>query len=778
MTTQFSTEISTLLPPAPAPRSPVERLSIKRMIRMRGPLMAAVAIGLAVVLCPLAWLFVKPEFTAIAQIPISSTRAGVLDEGKVIPGTEYDRYLKTMVQRIKGSGILQRVADDKTVYELPWVRREEDRLHFLMREVQADIERGSEYINITCTSPSREAAIKIVQKTVDVFIADVTNQESRGTVENRRLLSERRDKLEKAIEAQRGIILDKRKEAGVTAENATPPAEFELEFEHERLTQAIQELTEAENAVAEQNSILDRLASLQASNNGRAIHEMGVETRVLADAAVEMLRSREVLAAERLGDLENKYLPGMEPLEAEQESLAAVQKQLQEAKNKARTDALLTLEKEHRIELADAEERVISRKARVAESKEKIRDHERKLEALGLEMAKIKDEETKLEKMQGDLDVVTGRIESLDVEKEAPGRVGQPSETTAPTKPHSMKRLQWVLLALMASCGIALGLGLVQELSDNSILSPQDLAQVTDLQILAAIPHTSVDKLPEGTDAAMVTAEHPGTTSADEFRRIITRIIYPPEGSAELNTVMIAGPSRGDGKTSVACNLAISLAQANRRVLLTDISARRPKIEKRFGLPRGAGLNEILSGECSPDDVIRMGPFPNLYILGPGGDGEEVIGRFASRDIVEFLEKAEESFEHVVIDTPPSLLMSDAKLLAPVVDGVIVVVGVGVSSTGMVRRCVGEMRQVGASMVGVALNGVKPTRGGYMSENLRKFYAYGKDEETGAQSHEGGNSPHVVPPGRRTNGTSDGPANILLVDDHFERDDDSPDREA
>jgi capsular exopolysaccharide synthesis family protein len=174
-------------------------------------------------------------------------------------------------------------------------------------------------------------------------------------------------------------------------------------------------------------------------------------------------------------------------------------------------------------------------------------------------------------------------------------------------------------------------------------------------------------------------------------------------------------------------NLATSLAQANRRVLLLDICARRPSVEKTLGIDRGAGLGEIFANKIALQDAVRSTSIDNLYVMGPGFLSNEVIGKLASREMVEFLEKAEESFEHVIIDSPPTLLMADAKLLAPVVDGVIMVVGAEVSSLGMVRRALTELQQIGSNVIGVVLNRAKHVAGGYMRDNLDKFYNYNKE---------------------------------------------------
>jgi Mrp family chromosome partitioning ATPase len=161
-------------------------------------------------------------------------------------------------------------------------------------------------------------------------------------------------------------------------------------------------------------------------------------------------------------------------------------------------------------------------------------------------------------------------------------------------------------------------------------------------------------------------------------------------------------------------------------VLLLDICARRPSVEANLGMSRAAGLGEVFAKRLTLEEAARTTQYPKLFILGPGLNGADVLGKLASRDIVELLEKAEESYEHVIIDTPPVLLMSDAKLLAPVVDGVIVVVGAEVSSLGMVRRGLQELKQIGANVIGVVLNRAKHVPGGYLQKNLDSYYSYAK----------------------------------------------------
>jgi capsular exopolysaccharide synthesis family protein len=294
----------------------------------------------------------------------------------------------------------------------------------------------------------------------------------------------------------------------------------------------------------------------------------------------------------------------------------------------------------------------------------------------------------------------------------------------APVLPNYSRRLKMMALVLMGSCAAGMGVGIWRELTDQTVRSAQDVQYVTDLPLIATVPDSQLDRLPTSAENPVLSADHPDTVSSDEYRRILTRIIYPPEGTAELNTVLVTSATRGDGKTSVACNLAISLARANRRVLLLDVCARRPTVERTLGLEQGPGLAEILASELQADEAIRPTRFENLSVLGPGLLGKEVIGKLASRDTVTFLEQAEQSFEHVIIDTPPALLMADARLLAPIVDGVIVVIGADITTLGMAQRCLSSLQQIGANIIGVVLNRLRHTPGGYLRGNLEKYYTY------------------------------------------------------
>ncbi len=154
-----------------------------------------------------------------------------------------------------------------------------------------------------------------------------------------------------------------------------------------------------------------------------------------------------------------------------------------------------------------------------------------------------------------------------------------------------------------------------------------------------------------------------------------------------------------------------------------DTDSRNPSVEHAFGFRPAVGLSELLRGEELKHDPDRATEYENLYVLGPGLHSGDLIERMGSREMREFLEGAAELFDHIIVDSPASLLMAETRFLAALVDGVVVVAGAGVSSFGMLRRCLDSVEETGARILGIVVNGVRPSPGGYLRQNLDQYYS-------------------------------------------------------
>jgi capsular exopolysaccharide synthesis family protein len=338
-------------------------------------------------------------------------------------------------------------------------------------------------------------------------------------------------------------------------------------------------------------------------------------------------------------------------------------------------------------------------------------------------LAELDELKLRAEETRSLLRAVREQISSIGVESNAPARVKLASAPLLPVTPDGGKRLQFFLLILVLAGCASFGLGFVRELTDQQIRSVEDVALVTSRPVLASIPHGSQDRIDDLNNIPTAVADYAGTATANEFRKVLTHLVFADETAVEINSCLIASPAQGDGKTALACNLSIALAQANRRVLLIDTTS-SGSIEEHLELQPARGLSEVLFGSYPLAEVVQQTVFPGLFVLTAGYEPDRLAAKLASREMMQLVEDAERHFDHVIIDTPPELLLSDAKLLAPVVDGVVVVVGAGVSTLGMFRRCMADLEQVGANMLGIVLNGIRPSLGGHLKRDLALFDRY------------------------------------------------------
>jgi len=194
----------------------------------------------------------------------------------------------------------------------------------------------------------------------------------------------------------------------------------------------------------------------------------------------------------------------------------------------------------------------------------------------------------------------------------------------------------------------------------------------------------------------------PKSLAAEQYRSLRTRLAQM-EGSGGLRTVLITSPQKGEGKSVTASNLALTIAQElQRRVVLVEADLRKPSLQHLFGLPPGPGLAEYLTGTVELKDALQFVPEHNLTVLTAGSaplNPAELLGSTAMRRLLDHLRTR---FDRVILDTPPVLPLADVAILAPIVDGSLLVVRAGITPKPAIENA---LRAFDASrLLGVVLN--------------------------------------------------------------------------
>ena len=194
----------------------------------------------------------------------------------------------------------------------------------------------------------------------------------------------------------------------------------------------------------------------------------------------------------------------------------------------------------------------------------------------------------------------------------------------------------------------------------------------------------------------------PKSLAAEQYRQLRTRIAHT-EGAQNLRTVLVTSPQKGEGKSITSANLALTIAQElQRRVVIVEADLRKPSLRHLFGLPPGPGLSEYLSGAADLQEVMRFLPDHNLTVIDAGttpANPAELLGSTAMRRLLDQLRTR---FDRVILDTPPVLPLADVAVLAPLVDGTLMVVRAGVTPKPAIENA---LRAFDSSrLLGVVLN--------------------------------------------------------------------------
>jgi succinoglycan biosynthesis transport protein ExoP len=292
---------------------------------------------------------------------------------------------------------------------------------------------------------------------------------------------------------------------------------------------------------------------------------------------------------------------------------------------------------------------------------------------------------------------------------------------TEPTEPNVPRNLSFAL-ALGLSTGI--GLAFLLEGIDNTVRTPEQAQAISGLPSLGMIPHGSktspesaVGKrlaLASSKEAVeLVTQSRPQSQMAESYRALRTSLLLTSLG-APPKTILVTSALPQEGKTTTSINTAIVLAQKGTRVLLIDADLRRPSIHKTLGMGPRTGLSNVLTGNATLQQAtVRSSILPSLFVLPAGTPPPNPAELLASSHMKDALAELREQYDHIVVDTPPTLSVTDAVVMSTRADAVVLVIRSGQTTKQALRRARDLLMQVNARVAGVLLNAVDLTSPDY-----------------------------------------------------------------
>jgi polysaccharide biosynthesis transport protein len=290
-----------------------------------------------------------------------------------------------------------------------------------------------------------------------------------------------------------------------------------------------------------------------------------------------------------------------------------------------------------------------------------------------------------------------------------------------PNSPIRPRTVTNTVLASVVGVMLAVGVVFLIEALDDTLRTPDDVVRHLNLPVLGVIAtHDVVDGKP-------VVAYRPRSPVAEAFRSLRTNLQFAMV-DRPLETILITSPSPEEGKSTVATNLALVMAQSERKVALVDADMRRPSIHRLLGLPNRFGVSSLfVMNQVQLDGALRPSEIPNMFTMTSGKTPPNPAELLGSAKMGEILDQVKSLMDVVVIDIPPVLAVTDASVLAPRIDGVLLVLKPGSTKIAAARQAVEQLRRVGAHLLGVVLNEVSLTRSRYNYQyykGYQYYYAY------------------------------------------------------
>ena len=337
----------------------------------------------------------------------------------------------------------------------------------------------------------------------------------------------------------------------------------------------------------------------------------------------------------------------------------------------------------------------------------------------------------------------TNQAQAQVVEQQNNLRVIEPAQV--PDRANGPKRMLAILLGFLLSTAAGVGLAFLLDYLDNTIKTVADVSRFAQLPALSVVPAVAGNSrrrlaskgrkaLGNGSsrhaesEAAFQLATLDDHSSAAEAYRVLRTSVLLSAAGRPPKTILVTSGQPGEGKTTTVVNTAISLAQMGASVLIIDCDLRRPTTHKFLGVEHARGLSTYLSQEVPLDELIQKLPIANLSLLPCGPVPPNPAELILSEKFKAMLRELAGQYDHILIDSPPLINVTDPVILSTMVDGVILVVHGGKSTRDVLQRARQELLTVGAKIFGVVLNNVDLRRDGYDDYYYDRYYSgYAKE---------------------------------------------------
>lgn len=668
----------------------------------------------------------SPRYSVYAQFRVapSSDQRMFDDNRNSMPTDTAEDILRTIRSQallIKSDSVLEKVLQTDAFQKNPdnpdrkseWLEKNiATPKPNLRQQIEVAPEPNSYVFKVGMTDRDPKELERLVNAIADTYFAELRNDErSRDSVR----ISEARtaaDKMRREVRSLSESMDNYRKDHDITAiTNEHTVVQSTLAQLNTKIVEAELKVTAAKSSYENIKKQIDN-AKFPLTAEMEQLVENDPTLRYLEQSKLQLQQDREAMLI-RNGE-------GHAIIQGTDAKIRATQRQIDEKREELRRQARIRMQENSEQDIKTAE--AVMTELINAREKEtlKFKDLDRAL----VEYKNLQDEFDSKKKLMNEASEIASRAElqrGTDwsrIQKFSAAVAPDPEEISFPKL--KVFGPGGFLLGLAVSFGIAYLL----ELTNTRIRTPRDVTRTMQLPLLGFVPDQQEDSFLNG-DLATSVCNSPGSMTAESFRLIRGRLSAQTNGTT-VHTLLVASISPGGGATTVASNLAHSMALNGLRVLLVDANFYRPGLRQVYSNIPEVGLTDVVDGKATLDKAVVVTPQqPRLHVMGPGTAAPTAAAQLLEgRAFNDLLSQLKNSYDFIVFDAAPLSLVADSVALAAKSDGVIAVVRAGIITRGVVGRVREQLRNVHANLIGVVLNATRTHGSGYFKENYRTFYEY------------------------------------------------------
>jgi len=688
-------------PTTGAAAEPLEGLSeslFEILWRRRWTVLVASVVALAGGFCYLQRA--TPLYRSTSRIYVEQSTPKIFrdyEEGMLSRSTN---YLYTQAELLDSTPILTEAIRTGNLDRLKTFVRASNKTMALRKGLETAVGKKDELISVSFKSAYPEEAAHIVNTVVDAYVTFHGQRKRNTSGELLKILTQEKTTQDKELNEKLQAMMDFRQKNEGLALGAGENNNIILQ----NLARLSAVLTEAQLATVESKSFYAVAQKMEA--DPQALRQF-----VMAQRARSVYLSTDettALHAELLR-LQRERLDCLHQLKPEGPAITALNADIE------RLDQQITeLDQEFaKSQLAVAEQEYQANQEKEQELAKYFEQQRQDAVQLNTEVAQYTMLQSQYEQTKKLCDILDDRIKELSVIEETGALNLTVLETAEPAlEPCEPRKAKALALALALGLFAGTGLALLREWKDQRLRSTEEISALLGLPVLGAIPTISSLNRGPGARGQMIELSR-DSHEAEAFRTLRTALFFgvPKE---EAHKILVTSPAPGEGKSTVASNLAVAIAQAGQKVLLIDADLRRPTQHRIFGLNRQAkGLSAVLAGQMSLEEAIEHTSLENLHVLASGPDVPNPAELLNSESFSRLLEKVAAAYDRVLIDSPPVTAVTDPLILAAQTDVTILVLQAEVSTRRVSMQAREALASVDARVLGVAVNNVPHRKGRY-----------------------------------------------------------------